>query len=451
MRRVIFAPFVLLPLVWMVVLGGFYLGPFSISPLPRFNTLLFLFICITIFVTASLVSYYWTREFDRYEEAIPSRREKWATRLPVNVVLTYLSFTSLAGLLFIVFERTVSTDLVGLAGFTELRYLRAEELATGTERERGWLTYFGWLLYPGLYLVCVVGFLCYDELSRRTKLLLLLNMLGPFVLAVLYGGRSPILALFLLLLSACVVRIAVGKSALPRSAMFKLLGVTALVVFVVYTNLIWFERLELTSQTVEMFLSHVATIWGIEPGASLVDLLVGLDQLDFLVPLLGLYFYLFQGPATLEKILSTESIPILFGGQHIDIVAAAFLIFSPTREMLARGYDALLDANIYGFFTTAWGSLFIDISYLTFIFAAIWGWVSGLMYWRLKRRRQLGDAALYAFLMYTVLISPISAPFGLANSFSIFLYVLGFWLWARVRAEKYRSVTSIGVRLRPQS
>jgi hypothetical protein len=432
MRYLLFNPAVFLLLLWGFILGGFYLGPFDLSPQPAFKTLSFVFVCLSLFVLSSLASYSLVRTLpqNRHREIGVPR----APVLPIGSALSGLAVTSIIGVALIFVERTSSTGFSGLEELTELRNLRAADIASAAELSRGWATYLGWLLYPGIYLVCVLGFLYYETLDRGAKVLLLLSGLCPFVLAVLYGGRSPILTLLLLLASSSVVRRLIGKPLWPRSAALKLFGVAALVMFTIYANLIWFERLQLSSGTVDLFLAHAASEWGIAPSEALWNLLAGSDQQDAIVPILGSYFYLFQGPAILEKILSSESLPILFGGQHIDIVAAAFLLFEPTRELLTEGYATLLNAGVYGYFTTAWGSLLLDLSVLMFPFVALWGWVSGTTFGWLRVRGRCDDVLLYVFLLYAMFISPISAPFGLANSFSIFLYFLGFVVWVRTRA-----------------
>jgi len=346
-----------------------------------------------------------------------------------------LSVVALVGVLCIVIDRISDLGLIGLSEFAELRNERAEELAAASDLSRGPLTYLGYVLYPGIYLVCALGFLCYERLDGRAKILLILTMLCPFLLSVLYGGRSPILVLFLLFASSCVVRKLLGKSSLPSGVELKLFGGIAIVAFIVYTNLVWFVRMDLISAATDIALDHTTEAWGIVPSTQLVDLLDEWDLHDALFPITGLYFYVFHSTATVEKLFALPSIPVMLGGQHIDVFAAAFRLFEPTRQLLSDGYATLLDGQIYGFFLGAWGSLYVDMSIFMFPFIALWGWTSGATFARLRARYAFGDAVFYVFLFYSIIISPISAPFGLANSFSSFLYFLGFTLWIRHRTN----------------
>jgi hypothetical protein len=430
------APHVFMVVLWALILGGFFLGPFTILPSPGSTTLLFLLACVATFALSSMAGYSFTAQFVRHDRKRTFGMEK--SEILATSAFQRLSIAALVGVLCIVIDRISDSGSVGLEEFAELRYERADELATASDLSRGPLTYLGYVLYPGIYLVCALGFLCYERLDGRAKVLLVLAMLCPFLLAVLYGGRSPILVLFLLFAASCVVRKLLGKSRLPSGKEFKLLGALAIVAFVVYTNLVWFVRIDVTSSTSDMLLDHAARVWGIVPGNRLVDLLDGWDMYDALLPITGLYFYLFQSPATVEKLLAIPSVPVMFGAGHIDIFAAAFRLFEPTRQLLSDGYATLLDAAVYGYFPGAWGSLYVDMSLLIFPFTAIWGWISGTTFSRLKARRGFGDAVFYVFLFYTIIISPISGPFGLANSFSSFLYFLGFTLWIRHRTSSPR-------------
>jgi len=331
----------------------------------------------------------------------------------------------------------------GLLEFADLRYARADELLQAAELSRNWYTYAGYLLYPGIYLGAVLGYLFYEHLDLAGKSWLLADMACPFLLAVVWGGRSPILALLLLLVAAGVVRTLSYKSFLPQGAGLRFFGLTAVAVFLVYTNIVWFVRLELTGSTAQIALDHAAHIWGVQANDWLVNVAHELGMADALVAATGLYFYLFQAPSITERIFAMDQVPQLWGGHQVDIFAAAFRMFEPTREMLAEGYGKLLEANVYGFLTGAWGSLYIDLWVLAIPFVALWGLLSGATFGRARSHGRLSDTVLYVYLFYAMLITPMSGPLGLANSFSIFLYFAAFWLWSTARLQRgtpYRMV-----------
>jgi hypothetical protein len=419
------SPFIFCTVLWAILFAGFYGGPFVFHPMPSADTLIFLLACVALFVVSSVVGYVYEGQRLTRVAGSPIRY----VRFDVDRVVLITSVFALGGTACIVVDRLALQGFLGLAGLTEIRYERAEDVLAATAISRGILTYFGYLLYPALYLVVAIGICYYEGLRSRGKLLLTANMIGPCLLAVLFGGRSPILVLFLIIVASCVVRRLLGLRAFPAGASLKVAGVVGILGFILYTNLIWFQRLELSASTVNVLLEHAEKVWGIEPSQQFESWLAGMGKQDLMVPLLGAWFYLFQGPSILERLITVREYPVLFGGHHIDIVAAGFRLFPATRTMLADGYASLLQANVYGFFPTAWGSLLIDFSFGAFPLIALWGAVCGTSYMRLRRDGRPGDAIYYVFLVYSIMISPISAPFGLANSFVIFLHFFGFKLW----------------------
>jgi hypothetical protein len=419
------SPFFLFTALWAIIFAGFYGGPFVFHPMPSTESLIFMLVCLALFLASSIAGYVFESRRPARAPDSPLRY----VRFDVDRVVLVTSMLALTGTACIVVDRLTSQGFSGLAALTELRYERAEDLLAASEISRGVLTYCGYLLYPALYLVVAIAICYYEALGSRGRLLLTLNMIGPFVLAVLFGGRSPIFVLFLIIAASCVVRRLMGMRALPAGAFLKVAGIGGVLGFVLYTNLIWFQRLELSVSTVNVLLAHAEKIWGIEPTLRFESWLGDMGRQDLMVPFLGAWFYFFQGPSIFERLIAAGDYPVLYGGYHIDIVAAGFRLFPSTRVMLADGYASLLKANVYGFFPTAWGSLLIDFSYGAFPLIALWGGVCGTTYVRLRRYGRPGDAIYYVFLFYSILISPISAPFGLANSFVTFLYFLGFKLW----------------------
>ncbi|WP_156812369.1 hypothetical protein [Legionella tunisiensis] len=128
-----------------------------------------------------------------------------------------------------------------------------------------------------------------------------------------------------------------------------------------------------------------------------------------------------------------NDIKFLYGGYHIDILAAALRAASEGDEFLRPGYQILLTANIYGFFTGAWGALFIDLGYFSFLAAVIWGVVAGRSWRNFHRNPNLLTALSYVFWSYSILISFVSPPFGFSNSFVIYLWFVLFSIWSKIR------------------
>ena len=144
---------------------------------------------------------------------------------------------------------------------------------------------------------------------------------------------------------------------------------------------------------------------------------------------LGPVFYLTQSLSVTEKILlAPDKIPVLFGGYHVDLIAAALRHIPDGARMLKENYDTLLHANIYGYFTGAWGALFIDYGYFSLLAALVWGGVAGYSWARFKQHPDLITATFYVFWSYSILISFASPPFGFSNSLMVFAWFVVFYL-----------------------
>src|SRR3954453_12752313 len=106
-----------MPVLWVGVLAGFYLGPFTFYPVPSWTTLLFLLICTGLFTLASFVGYTF------HSTPAWTRRASVTPLLPpafdVNRVIGRLSGPAIVGVLVLFMERISSLGFTGLSGFTE--------------------------------------------------------------------------------------------------------------------------------------------------------------------------------------------------------------------------------------------------------------------------------------------------------------------------------------------
>ena len=145
-------------------------------------------------------------------------------------------------------------------------------------------------------------------------------------------------------------------------------------------------------------------------------------------------FYFTQSLSVIERILAMSESPVLLGGYHIDIAAAAMRAFPASADFLSEGYSDLLDANVYGFFTSAWGALFIDFGLFGAAFGAmLWGWLAGRSFREARSDADGRATVMYVFWMYSILISLVSPPLGVANSaMTLFWFVVYCWIGDRL-------------------
>ncbi|MBS0307500.1 MAG: hypothetical protein JSS58_00885 [Proteobacteria bacterium] len=156
-------------------------------------------------------------------------------------------------------------------------------------------------------------------------------------------------------------------------------------------------------------------------------------------------FYFTQSLSILERILAMNDVPTLLGGYHIDLVAAFMRTSPESADFLGRGYAALLNENIYGFFAGAWGGLYIDFGLFGSVLGTmLWGWFAGRSYRTACRDVHSDRVILYIFWLYSILIGFVSPPFGFSNSAMIFFWFVAYSVFSshRMRIRFVGAATS---------
>jgi hypothetical protein len=248
-----------------------------------------------------------------------------------------------------------------------------------------------------------------------------------FMHSIAAGGRSPILVLIIFVGLAIYLRRWYGQSAIPRSRPLRLLVLGLVAAFFVYSSVIWLVRSELADMNTDAFLAHADDTWGVTPSRSLSAAAELLGAPNLVQSVMSSIFYFTGALSNTERILALNTSPLLLGGYQVDLVAAAMRVIPGGNEFLARGYDTLLEADIYGYFAGAWGSLYIDFGFPGSVLAAVlWGVLAGRSQLALRRSPQGDGAALYSYWIYSVLISFVSPPLGFSNSALTLAWVLAF-------------------------
>jgi hypothetical protein len=268
-----------------------------------------------------------------------------------------------------------------------------------------------------------------------------------FMHSIAAGGRSPILVLIIFVGLACYLRRWYGQSAIPHSRSLRILIFGLVGAFLAYSSVIWLVRSELAEMNTDAFFAHAEDTWGVTPGPALQAAAELLGAPNLVQSVMSSVFYFTGALSATERILALSASPMLLGGYQVDLVAGALRVIPGGNEFLAQGYDTLLEADIYGFFAGAWGSLYIDFGIPGSVLAVVlWGLLAGRSHLALRRAPQGDGAALYAFWTYSVFISFVSPPLGFSNSALTFTWVLVFHLamkpGLRLR-EPRRSSTAI--------
>lgn len=358
-----------------------------------------------------------------------------ATQLDLGLakLINTLFLIGISGVLLGLYGKILSVENISFCSFSALRAARAQQLLGANTLSSSVLSGVGFFTYPAGIVAIVISFIRFETLSALTRYLLIFYVFLLFLLSMVVGGRSIIFVIILFLFLAVYVRYCQGLTAVPKSRGLKYLLVILVIAFLSYSMLIWKVRADCTGQSVDSFLAHAESVWGVKPSASLESVDVQ-GQSNFIRSIVSSIFYVTQSLSVVEKILGMDEPPVLLGAYHIDLVAAALRVFPEGSQFLTQGYSALLNSNVYGFFTSAWGALYIDFGFFgAYLAVLFWGLLAGYSY-RLARLDIHSDRVThYVFWMYSVLISFVSPPFGFSNSAVIFAWFFIYYLFRSPR------------------
>jgi len=416
-------PALLMILFWCFIGSIYFFGPIYLTPAPSWSTCGFLALHIILFILGSTL-------FSRIVFfKNPNSRLTYISYIPnqhvQQVILTMLAL-GIAGTSISMLSKLNSVDILSFSSITQLRELRAQSLLNGGGIQSGLLSALAFLIYPAGFVGLVACIITYESQSLINRLMSFSYVVLIIFLAVCAGGRSPIMVLFLFIGISCYVRKKIGKSYIPKSLPIKLAIIGLIILFVLYSSMVWVARAKDAGYSTEGMMQHAEKVWGAHPKNYLLATSDWLNDPSFNQTVLSTTFYFTQSLSISERLLSSDKIPTLFGAYQIDVVAALLRAIPDGAEFLKQGYDILLNANVYGFFTGAWSGLFIDLSVFSFLAALIWGYFAGKSWLNVRRNPNVLTGIPYIFWTYSIFISFVSSPFGFSNSFMIFWWFIIF-------------------------
>jgi oligosaccharide repeat unit polymerase len=416
-------PATLMVAFWFLIVSVYFLGPIYITPEVSYTTAAFLALHILFFILGSTI---FSRVRISKGSLSNSRKISYVPILYINRPIFLVLFIGVFGGIISIYSKLSILEVIDFSSITQLRALRAQALLHGVIVKSSLMPALGFLTYPAGFIGIVVSTMCYEQLTYSSKIMSFLFVLTIIFLAVFSGGRSPIMVLVLFIGISCYARKKMGKSYIPKSLPLRLAIASLLLMFVVYSSFIWTVRTKESGLSTNEILNRSATVWGAYPKEYLLDMSSWLDSPGLTQNVLSTTFYFIHNLSISERLLSSRSIPTLYGAYQIDVLAALFRMMPSGAEFLENGYGILLDANVYGFFTGAWTGLFIDFGYLSFFAALLWGVFAGKACLKFKRNPNVFFGASYVFWSYSIFISFVSAPFGFSNSLMIFLWFVLF-------------------------
>lgn len=369
-------------------------------------------------------------------------------RGPINLARAQrlmMVFSSIATIALLV--DAYGRDLFDLAAAYSARSVSADALLKAEVSESSVWFQLAFVTYPAAYVYTGLHLL---YAPRIRPLPLLVFGLAPFILAgMVMGGRMPILYGLLLswlaLRQGNRIRTATRKeSARPSHprlilVIWTLLAAAALLYFAE----VFLVRAE-TAGGAEAMFELAQNLWGISfsgPTAEAMFALLGIE-LSYLVFVFA--WYGFQGLVIGNELLFSYAEPAQWGAYGVDLFSALLRRLDPER--LASGFDALMDLNVYGFFPSAWGSLFVDFRYGAIGFAIAWGAIAGLAYRRIVVEQRQDWLLVGPFITIGILCSTINTPLGFTNGLvTHFWLIVAFLALRRSPVDRPPEVDAVGM------
>lgn len=334
-------------------------------------------------------------------------------------------------------------DLFNLADSYQVRSDRASGLLNAAESESTIWFQIAYLTAPAAYVYLI------REIAFRPRPILWRAAVfgyGPILLASLSsGGRNPLFYALLCTGLAYLLRSHIFANSIAadrarkrpkRRPIFKLNLPTKVLAGVLVTCMgVYFARVFLVRADVvggvEAMFGIASSSWGVNfngPFAEVYFALLGPD-LTFLV--FVFVWYVVQGFVMATTLFADYEGPMMLTAYGIDISSA--VVRRLDSEFLSVGFGHLLGLNTYGFLPSAFGSLYVDFKFLGLLPCFLWGWLSGVVYKKVKLARDPRWLLAAPIVVIGILLSVINTPIGFSNGLTTHLWLVVAFMAARVK------------------
>lgn len=229
------SPAILMTVIWLGALLAVAVGPIDYPGQPSAAV-----VTLVAFGLAIFLLFYQGGKlvFDRWFARRKSSPPLSARTL--NNVTLAASLFGIIGIALVAFDRTILSG-VSNGGYAEL--LRcAPGLVDAVAIKRTPLLYGGYAMFSFGFVSVVLFLLKGEEIRGWAAALAQLSIVCPVGYALLYSGRMPILFVLVLVAMAMLVRLAQGRTLLPRGHYLLLKTGIAVALFAVYSSAIWTTR-----------------------------------------------------------------------------------------------------------------------------------------------------------------------------------------------------------------
>lgn len=235
----------------------------------------------------------------------------------------------------------------------------------------------------------------------------------------------------------CLVSLS-ARAAQPgqRRWLIILLWLAFLGALLFYFVAVFSTRAAVVGGSAEMF-SVAENLWGVGfrgPYSDVIFSLLG-DEIAYLVFIFS--WYVVQGVVMSNYLFSCYDGPAQLGVYGVDLISGVMRRLDP--QGVSDGFDSLLALGTYGFFPSAWGSLYVDFGYSALFFCIIWGAFAALCYRRIVLQRRQDWLVVGPFVTIGIVCSTINTPLGFTNGFVTHAWLAVAFLLLRVTWPKSAS------------
>jgi hypothetical protein len=440
--------------VWVLAIALFAFGPIHYKDPPQLSAWLFVVACLVVFCIGAWLG------LAGFGRALERTAQAGSDAHRVELIVRATAIVGLLGAGFIAVDKVLLSGLDFSQGVTAVRFLREEAVAAGTAvaLPRSPLLYLGYLTFS----FSVASYLLYllkgEGLRLSTAWLAFASLASPFAYSYLYGGRSP---LFLVLGMACgaiAVRRLSHQTALPRGKTAPLLFVAFVALIFVYSSWILSERFAATGANDYSTLqarfetSYDATISSTLCGPlsdpSAANTRAACEQ-ALMHATLNTYYFSHELPMLDRTLAAQPPIGPYYGAYQFYLASAFVERVLPSISADAIMIPQLKAANVYGWFSSAWGGMYLDFGVVGALLGVLLcGWLSGRVYRSALVDGTPGGRLLMCYVVAGILATPILSIFTISISLPILVSLAitaalldppRFW---RVRLKLARGATA---------
>ena len=316
----------------------------------------------------------------------------------------------------------------------QVRSDRASDLMLGRESESSIAFRIAFLLYPA-----AIVYIAFEVILKQVPQLWRLAAFGglPVVLAsLIMGGRSPLLLALAVAFVSFRVRQKlhspekqVRKRLSPRAVLIAAALVVAGLVALKYFIRVFVVRAE-TAGGFGAMLDVAESSWGITFADNWFLALVG-DEISYLI--FAFSWYMVQG-LVMANVLFTDYVgPPHYGVYGVELITG--VMRRVNGDFVADRFYSLTELNTYGFFPSAFGTLYVDLGYGGIFASFVWGYIAALTYQRCRERVDPRWFLVAPIVLVGIFFSFISTPLGFSNGAMMHIWLVVAFLACSVRQD----------------